>query len=373
MKNRLHPFYLCAVVLIIFPLLASSQTISKEPKDLFVVGSESITFDSKINDKKYKLHVNFPENYGKDSTKSYPVFYVLDGQWNFTLATSIYGGIRYDGYVPEMIIVGITYGGKNPDYGFLRGTDLTPTAIADITSSGGAQKFLNVLSDEVIPMIDSLYRTDKTKRTLTGTSLGGLFAHYVLFSEPTLFNGYLINNSSFQWDNDYAFKLEKEFRKLNKSLNARVIFVSSEYDSGVTDTYRMVDQLKEYNYKNLALNYHMVKEMGHSGGYAEAISKGMRFIYKRPTIILPEEELKEYTGTYQVGEFIIEIVIRDGELTLTNKDEPDGETLLAYNKSQFSVMGQYLDFHFNRNSEGKVVSFFYEYSPSASITAIKVK
>ncbi len=287
MNNYYRLFYPFITLLLIFPLLVNAQIISKEPKDLFVAGSESITFKSTINKKEYKLYVNLPENYAKDSTKAYPVFYALDGQWYFPMAISSYGSIKNDGYLPEMIIVGITYGGEKPDYGFLRRTDLTPTAMKEIKSSGGAQKFLSVLSDEIIPTIDSLYRTDKTDRTLAGTSFGGLFAHYVLFSHPTLFSGYLINNATFGWDNDYPFKLEEEFHKNNKSLNARVMIVSGEYDGGLENTNRMVDQLKKHHYENLVLNYHIVEEMGHSGGNPEAISKAMRFIYNRPAIMLP--------------------------------------------------------------------------------------
>ena len=43
-------------------------------------------------------------------TRRYPVLYVLDGQWDFKLMLSVQGGLAYDGFVPDMIIVGIANG-----------------------------------------------------------------------------------------------------------------------------------------------------------------------------------------------------------------------------------------------------------------------
>ena len=373
MTNYHRIFYLFTFLLILFPLLGSAQVISKELKDLFIVGSESITFKSEINNKEYKLYVNLPEKYATDSTKVYPVFYTLDGHGSFGYTTSIYNSIRFDAFVPEMIIVGITYGGEKPDYNSLRNQDLTPSAVVDRDSSGGAPKFLSVLDDELIPMIDSIYRTDKTNRTLAGTSYGGLFAHYVLFNQPSLFNGYVINNPSFGWDNDYSYKLEEEYYRNNKSLNAKVIFFTGEYDNGKTNTTRMCDQMKRHQYTNLNLDFREVENMGHLGGETEALSQGMRFIYKRPTILLPEDELKEYCGTYQVRNYMLEIVIRDGELTLIHKSGPEGVKIQAISKSEFAVSEKYLDFHFNRNEEGKVISFFHQRNHWNSGTAVKIK
>jgi len=85
----------------------------------------------------------------------------------------------------------------------------------------------------------------------------------------------------------------------------------------------------------------------------------MRFIYKRPTILLPEEKLKEYCGAYSnPRNYMFEIIIRDGELTAIHNGKPEGFKIQAINKSEFAVAEKYLDFHFNRNEEGKLISFF---------------
>jgi hypothetical protein len=152
-----------------------------------------------------------------------------------------------------------------------------------------------------------------------------------------------------------------------------VIFFTGEYDNGKTNTARMNDQMKRHQFINLDLDFREVENMGHLGGETEALSQGMRFIYERASILLPEDELKEYCGTYQVSNYMLEIGIRDGELTLFHKARPDGEKIQAINKSEFAVSEKYLDFHFNRNDEGKVVSFFRQRNHWNSGTAVKIK
>ncbi len=373
MKIYLNLFYLLAVLLFTFPRITSAQIISKEPKDLFITGNESIIFTSKINNKEYKIFVQLPKNYQTNSKQKYPVFYTLDGQDTFAMVSSIYNSIRFDGYVPGIIIIGISYGGEKSSFGSLRISDLTPTLLDDYANSGGAPEFQKVLSDELIPMVDSLYRTDKTNRALAGTSFGGLFTHYTLFTQPKLFNGYIITNPSFGWGDNYVYKLEESFAESNLSINAKVMFVSGEYDM-VSDVTKMVNQIKKHQYKNLALNFEVLKEMGHSGSDAESFSHGFNFIYKRPIVILPEIELMKYLGTYKSPEGeIVDIIIKDGELMLTNDNGISGTMIHALSNSDFTFNGKYFDFHFIKNKDGNINGFFLQYSLKGSFTAEKIK
>lgn len=374
-KNQIY-IISCALIftsLSMYPIPGNAQVISKAPEDLLVIGSESINFQSKITNSEYKLYINLPDSYESDPKKTYPIYYALDGYRTFDVTTRIHKGIWNDGFAPEMIIVGINYSGSKANPNLNRSRDLTPTSIERIASSGGASKFLKFLNSELIPFIDSHYRSDKTNRTLAGTSFAGLFTHYTLFTKPTLFNKYIINNPTFWWDNDYSYKLEEEFYKNNKTLNAKVIFISGEFDA-VEKVEQMVEQIKGRNYHNLALDFRMVENMGHLGGEAEAINQGMRFIYKRPTIKIPEEELKQYCGTYQDGDYVREVVIRDGELSLKRLQESNAVKIHAITKNEFAILGRYFNFYFNRNEKGEVISFSSQLDtdPSRTMTAVKI-
>ena len=80
--------------------------------------------------------------------------YLLDGQWTFKLLASIYFGLRHGMFVPEMIIVGITYGGESPDYERLRAMDYTPTQAEGMEHTGDGPKFRAFLKKELIPFVE---------------------------------------------------------------------------------------------------------------------------------------------------------------------------------------------------------------------------
>ena len=87
------------------------------------------------------MQISLPAGYDK-SNKKYPVVYLMDSQWDFPLLTALYGQQYYDGFIPEVIIVGITWGGEHPNPDSLRARDYTPTNVKQLPQSGGADKFL---------------------------------------------------------------------------------------------------------------------------------------------------------------------------------------------------------------------------------------
>ncbi|MGD1957845.1 MAG: hypothetical protein ACFB2Y_03270 [Fulvivirga sp.] len=105
-----------------------------------------------------------------------------------------------------------------------------------------------------------------------------------------------------------------------------------------------------------------------------AYNQGMRFVYRRPTFILPEEELTVYCSTDKDGNYVREIIIKDGELNLVREGESQGVKIQVTGKSEFAILGKYFDFHFNRDEKGNVISFSNQYDtdPSRARTAVKV-
>src|SRR5690606_12970502 len=123
------------------------------------------------------LHIQLPSGY-ENSTKKYPVVYLMDSQWDFPLVSAIYGEQYFDGFIPELILVGVTWGKGET----LRARDDTPTSVAGETTTGGADKFLDFMKEELFPFVESNYRADPEHRSLMGCSLGGLFTLYTLFT-----------------------------------------------------------------------------------------------------------------------------------------------------------------------------------------------
>ena len=165
------------------PKAQTSQPQSTNFANVLLPDSQVRQLASPATGRNYDIYVLLPVGYAQNK-KKYPVLYVLDGQWDFRLLDSIYGGLQYDGFVPEMIIVGITYSGQDADYGALRAMDYTPVNDPFVPGSGDAPKFLAFLKEDLIPFIESEYRVDVSRRVLMGSSYGGSSA--VRKSHPSL-------------------------------------------------------------------------------------------------------------------------------------------------------------------------------------------
>src|SRR6478752_3139837 len=75
-----------------------------------------------VGGQEYQLHIMLPGGYA-NTNKLYPVIYLMDSQWDFPLVSALYGEQYYDGFIPQMIIVGVTWGGSNPNPDNLRARD----------------------------------------------------------------------------------------------------------------------------------------------------------------------------------------------------------------------------------------------------------
>src|SRR5258708_22961042 len=142
----------------------------------------------------------------------YQVICLLDAAANFKplagMMEFLSAGID-DGSVeiPEMIIVAI----DNTD----RTRDLTPTHTlrmpgsdkeeSYLQSSGGGDHFIRFLEKELIPHIDTNYRT-ANYRILIGHSFGGLTAINIFLHHTALFNAYIAIDPSLWWDQQYLLR-----------------------------------------------------------------------------------------------------------------------------------------------------------------------
>lgn len=370
MKSRLVLLY---IFTILFVGLVSAQETNKvenkNTKSVELAGTRILNIHSGITNREYDLYINLPRYYDKDTTKAFPVLFVLDAQWDFPLVYTIYGELYYDGMVPGIITVGITWGGKDPDYDSLRAADLSPTHNDQILQSGEGPKFLKFIKDELTPFIESKYRVDKYNRALMGSSFGGLFTLYTLFTETELFNKYILTSPALQWDNSAIYNIEKKYAGTNSALPVKLYMTTGEYED-VQGFNRFVNMLKERNYEGLQMETSILFNTGHSGTKAEGYSRGMRFAYKKTSITLDEEILKQYTGTYEVSSATqVELTIENNQLTVVY---PNNKVkLFAESETDFFEQGVYNFFHFEKDESGKIKGYLLEqYDGNSFITKI---
>jgi len=237
------------------------------------------------NGRDYLLYVALPYSYGSEPARRYPVLYICDGYWDFTLLNGFYGNLRYDRVIPELMIVGMGYQGEKPDYDTLRRYDYTPVPdpVEDPKGlqSGHAAGFLRVLETEMIPFVEREYRVDPAFRALGGSSLGGLFALYALYTRPGLFQAYIAPSPATGWANDWLFDLERKFAASGQKVDARLFMsgAGEEAPDFVASIRRFHERLEQRPYTGLEYQWRLVDGERHSGTKAESYNRGLRFAF----------------------------------------------------------------------------------------------
>jgi predicted alpha/beta superfamily hydrolase len=302
-----------------------------------------------VSGQEYELHILLPGNY-KNSTKKYPVVYLMDSQWDFPLVKSLYGQHYYDGFIPELIVVGVTWGGVRPNPDSLRARDYTPTKEARSPQSGGADNFLAFMKNELFPFIETNYKADPANRTLMGCSLGGLFTLYTLFTQPELFNGYAAASPAIGWDREVMYRYEKDFSQKKITRPLRVYMTIGDVEGSRPRYEKFAEQMVSRNYPSVSLHSSILVNTGHSGTKGETYSRGLQYVFERPNLDLAATVLNTYAGTYESPNGNkISIKSEDGKLSLyfspTNK-----RVLFAASETDFYSTADYFNVYFKKEA-----------------------
>jgi hypothetical protein len=228
MNSRVMLLATITTVALMFAADAWGQKATEEPIHYVLGASERKIVASTVAHQDYELIVNLPSSYDKEPSRRYPVFYFCDGYYDFALITMIYYDQLFDQTIPECILVGFSYKGENLDYGPLRGYDYTPTEVQGAGRTGGAPTFLKVIETDFIPYVESHYRVDRSFRVLGGSSAGGLFSLYAMFSHPTLFNAYISISPAILWDRAWLVIMEEQYHQQHQDLPLSLYMTGAE-------------------------------------------------------------------------------------------------------------------------------------------------
>jgi len=239
---------------------------------------DTVALRSDILDELRTVYVSLPASY-RQSQRSYPVLYLLDGNWHFPVVAS---QVRYlsecrasDIIAPELIVVGI----ENVD----RDRDFTPTHVPEyegmeFPTSGEASDFLQFLARELIPFIDDNYRT-VDHRVLGGWSFGGLFTIYAMMQAPDLFNAYVGISPSLWWEHERLLRqaMPGPFEKPRQL----VMTIGTEEEGGWTHTAvtKFADQLEAQPIDGLGVTFIVIEGAGHNQSLPLAYYRAVRALY----------------------------------------------------------------------------------------------
>ncbi len=260
-----------------------------------IVVGELETLASEVLDEERTLWISLPAGYNA-STTSYPVLYLLDARTRFHHTTGTVATLSRIGQIPEMIVVGV----QNTD----RTRDLTPPWTQPeppedraqvIAAGGGADDFLRFLREELIPHVESKYRTAPF-RILSGHSFGGLFAVYALIQDPDLFDATLAISPSLWWDEGQSIEQMKTLFKQRPGLTHRLFLSLGTEGGNMLAQFRNMEALLRFRAPD-GLSWESRVVDGESHGSIPILSThaGLRAFFPRwqaPAFVI-EEGLEE--------------------------------------------------------------------------------
>jgi predicted alpha/beta superfamily hydrolase len=240
-----------------------------------IVIGKKFQLHSKVLNEPRSLLVATPEGYDQ-GTERYPVLYLLDGDESFVQTVGIVRSLTESDRIPPMLVVGIA----NTE----RIRDLTPPTQVEtenrfLPRNGGADTFLQFLSGELIPYVDTHYRT-RPYKVLVGHSAGGLFAIYALASSPTLFNAYIVIDPMLSWNNQAAVtKLEAVFKDTKDLSSDLYITATDEGGPALSADYKLCGILNQRTPREFRWTFKQMPGETHTSIPHQSIYSGLDTIF----------------------------------------------------------------------------------------------
>lgn len=282
------------LILCVLPNAYAAEALANDSWSAYEVPRSIVRSITSKQDRTYELYIKFPPGFHsqKNRERRYPVVYLNDGTYCFQTAAGVTHLPMGQGAFEHAILVGISYsiGDKGKAS---RSRDLTPTVPKKSEGHGAqyphgqAAQYLAFLTKRVVPLIEEEYRGDPNRRILVGQSYGGLFGAYVLLTNPTAFNDYLLTSTSFWHNENVLFDLEKKFAASNNEMPARVYFAvgSREHESTnnlymITNQKRFVDIIKSRDYVGLEVREEVIEDASHYTTFPIGLTRGLSWFLK---------------------------------------------------------------------------------------------
>ena len=230
----------------------------------------------------YRIYIQLPRVYNQDHYQSYPVLFLLDGDWYFDGTSPRISGTGVKGMVSELvdsgkippcILVGIGYVGENRRYEFTWNYNL----------------FHQFLVEELVPKIDTNFRTNTSAgRTLIGHSDGAYFSLYTLFvseAENWPFHNFIVVSGDYTKNGRHIFNEENHFNErigTQNNLNINLFMAVGGDEEG-----RFVDSNKELatvissrEYKGFRFTSHTKPGYNHSSILLPTLKEGLQWVFE---------------------------------------------------------------------------------------------
>ncbi len=297
---------------------ADGQSITED-----IIG-EKITIQSEVLQEPRALHVYLPDSY-QETSKEYPVLYVLDGQRFFFHAISVAKLSKKFSYTPEHIVVGVE--------------NVYPKRFSLFNSH--AEYFKKFLVSEAMDFVDKNYRTESSN-ILFGWEYGGGFTLQMMKDEPELFDAYIaaspypINESRLPNGDDRLRHLDT--LSSNDSYQQYLYFASAIEETNVkSGTDDLNQMLQSKDLENIRWDYTVLENEDHHSTPFSTLYHGLRnyyFNYPEPKFS-NVEEFYQKGGMNYLNRYFIERGKRFGFDSAISKTTMQNLIIKAWDKRDF--------------------------------------
>lgn len=252
------------------------------------------TIHSEILGEDRLLYIYLPYGY-EEGDDRYPVLYLNGAATYLHLAHAAATTEILDGHgkMPQVIIVGVDWIDGMRDY--------MPVAMPNRPDSGKAHVYLSFMLDELIPFINTNYRT-VDYRILSGYSTAGIFVVSTFLSNPEAFDAYVAASAELGWINDHFTKAFRDRLPDYGSVNKPIYlsYGSDDYQESVVDVMpSYIQMLEKLAPDNLRWSVEMIDDGGHVPYLT--LHNGLSFVFagwKYPDSVLHEQGLSGLKDFY---------------------------------------------------------------------------
>jgi len=251
---------------------------------------ENVKIQSKALNQEREILIYTPEDYDARTNEYFNVIYVFDSQSRefFDYTSSIVSFLS--GGDQSFIVVGIS-SPYNEKLDYSRRNDFLPNLESETykkqagTYYGNADNFSNYVESEVIPYINTKYRT-LNQNIAVGHSLSASFILYSLVKKPNLFRNYFAISPNLAYDDD---KLSKELTHFDYSKVKKSMFIylsHADEDEAFLESWKPAresvyaffkDTLKD---KNITVETAAFPNNSHWGTFPPSLNHAFEYYFK---------------------------------------------------------------------------------------------
>ncbi len=244
-------------------------------------------YSASVNDSFY-IDVQLPKEYEANPHKKYSTLVFIDGNFYFPMMSGILHQYEKAGLLEPFIVVGIGYKSFQ-EMDSLRTRDyLFPAALPsdELNASGGGEHFYNYITKELLPKIDSDFRTEPTDRTLLGHSFGGYFVVYSMLQQSkdqsSVFKNFISASPSLWYNDFYLTKQTDQLLANHKSIGLYLSAGELEDSTWqVNPVKRLASELQKKKKEELNLKIRIFNHLDHMDVPLVTFTKGLQELRER--------------------------------------------------------------------------------------------